>query len=158
MVSSYRLLLLMTIEPLWSPWLTSPFPPNLVLYIVKNYYLQNLSSHKVLVVERSNFNTSFFMISSYRLLRFDDDRTIVGAISANLVFYILTSPIRPFRMNIYHMLSVRQVLMCVLYTRPNLPKAELLVMRGLLCWVIDFNGGYVNFSLLGMTWTWTLSY
>ena len=36
MVTSLLIVLLMTIEPLWSPWWTSPFPPNLVLYIVKN--------------------------------------------------------------------------------------------------------------------------
>ena len=43
----------------------------------------------------------------------------------------------PFRMTIYHMLLVRQVLWRVLlYTRPNLPQAEWLVIRGLLCWLI----------------------
>ena len=57
---------------------------------------------------------------------FDDDRTIVVAmvdfaVSANVVLYILKSLFSPFRMTIYHMLSVRQVVWRVLYTRPNLP-------------------------------------
>ena len=74
---------------------------------------------------------------------FDDDRTVVVAmvdfaISANVVLYILKSLFSPFRMTIYHMLSVRQVLWRVLlYTRPNLPQAEWFVMRGLFCWEID---------------------
>ena len=34
MVTSIWIVLVMTIEPLWSPWWTLPFPPNLVLYIV----------------------------------------------------------------------------------------------------------------------------
>ena len=68
---------------------------------------------------------------------FDDDQTIVVAtvdfaIYANLVLYILTSLLSPFRMTIYHMLSVRQVVWRVIYTRPNLPQAEWLVMRRLL--------------------------
>ena len=51
---------------------------------------------------------------------FDDDRTIVVAmvdfaISANVVLYILKSLFSPFRMTIYHMLSVRQVVWRVIY-------------------------------------------
>ena len=86
---------------------------------------------------------------------FDDDRTIVVAkvdfaISANVVLYILKSLLSPFRMTIYHMLSVRQVVWRVIYTRPNLPQAEWLVMRRLLGWVIDSNDGYVHISNWGM--------
>ena len=82
---------------------------------------------------------------------FDDDRTIVVAmvdfaISANVVLYILKSLFSPFRMTIYHLLSVRQVIWRVIYTRPNLPQAEWLVMRRLLGWVIDSNYGYVHIS------------
>ena len=40
----------------------------------------------------------------------------------------------------------------LLYTRPNLPQAEWLVMRGLLCWLIDSNDGYVQFSLRHAFW------
>ena len=52
---------------------------------------------------------------------FDDDRTIVVAIvdfaiSANVVLDILKSQLSPFRMTIYHMLSVRQVVWRVIYT------------------------------------------
>ena len=96
MVSPIQIVLRMTIEPLWSPWWTSPFPPS-------------------------------------------------------QVFYVLKSLFSPFRMTIYHMLSVRQVLWRVLlYPRPNLPQAEWLVMRRLLCWLIDSNDGYVHFSHWGM--------
>ena len=82
---------------------------------------------------------------------FDDDRTIViamvdFAISANVVFCILKSLFSPFRMTIYRMLSVRQVVWRVIHTRPNLPQAEWLVMRRLLGWVIDSNDGYVHIS------------
>ena len=80
---------------------------------------------------------------------FDDDQTIAMvdlAISANVVLYILKSLFSPFRMAIYHMLSVRQVVWRVIYTRPNLPQAEWLVMRRLLGWVIDSNDGYVHIS------------
>ena len=65
-------------------------------------------------------------------------------ISANVVLYILKSLFSPFRMTIYHMLSVRQVVWRVKYTRPNLPQAEWLVMGRLLCCVIDTNDGYVH--------------
>ena len=70
---------------------------------------------------------------------FDDDGTIAVAIvafaiSANEVLYILKSLFSPFCMTIYHMLSVRQVVWRVIYTRPNLPQAEWLVMRRLLGW------------------------
>ena len=86
---------------------------------------------------------------------FDDDRTIVVAmvdfaISANKVFYIVNSLFSPFRMTIYHMLSVRQVVWRVIHTRPNLPQAEWLVMRRLLGWMIDSNDGYVHISNWGM--------
>ena len=64
MVTSLWIVLLMTIESLWSPWWTSPFPPNLVLYIVKNSYLQQLSSPTVLIIKLLNFNTSFYMVTS----------------------------------------------------------------------------------------------
>ena len=82
---------------------------------------------------------------------FDDDRTIVVAmvdfaISANMVCYILESLFSPFRMTIYHMLSVRPVVWRVIYTRPNMPQAEWLVMRRLFGWVIDSNDGYVHIS------------
>ena len=86
---------------------------------------------------------------------FDDDRTIVVAmvdfaISANVVLYILKSIFSPFLITIYHMLSVRQVVWRVIYTRPNLPQAEWLVMWRLLGWVIDSNDGYVHISNLGI--------
>ena len=82
---------------------------------------------------------------------FDDDRTVVVAkvdfaISANVVIYILTSLFSQFRMTIYHMLSVRLVEWRVIYTRPNLPQVEWLVMRRLLGWVIDSKDRYVNIS------------
>ena len=69
-------------------------------------------------------------------------------ISANVVLYI--SLFSPFRMTIYHMLSVRQVVWRVIYTRPNLPQAKWLVIWRLLGWVIDSNDGYVHISYSGM--------
>ena len=37
MVTSLWIELLMTIEPLWSTWWISPFPPNLVLYLFPQF-------------------------------------------------------------------------------------------------------------------------
>ena len=41
---------------------------NLVFYMEKNYLLLKLSPPTVFTVELSNFNQSFFMVSSYRLV------------------------------------------------------------------------------------------
>ena len=115
---------------------------NLVFYIVKNYLLLNLSPPTVLVVELPNFNKSFLMVSPIQIvLRMTIEPLWspwwTSPFPPSQVFYVLKSLFSPFRMTIYHMLSVRQVLWRVLlYTRPNLPQAEWLVMRGLLCWLI----------------------
>ena len=70
----------------------------------------------------SNSNTSFYIIYGYFIMdcAFDYDRAIVVAmvnfsISANVVLYILKSLFSPFRMTIFHMLSVRQVIWRVIY-------------------------------------------
>ena len=111
MVTSLWIVLLITIEPLWSPWWTSQFPPNLVLYIVKKLIASTaIFSHSF---DHRAFNRSHKPLYGHLIMdcAFDDDRTIVVAkvefaISANVVLHILKSLFNPFRMTIYHMLSV----------------------------------------------------
>ena len=72
MVSSYRLVLYRTFDPLYRTFAIVDFAisANLVFYIEKNSLLWNLSPPTVLIVVHSNFNQSFYMVCSYRLLTF----------------------------------------------------------------------------------------
>ena len=128
MVPSYRLVLYKSINLLGSPWQTSPFP-QIWSSIQRHSFLSYLYPLTLLTVALSNFNQSSFIEPSYRLVFY---RTIdpLGSpwwtppFPPNLVFYIVKiKDISPFRMIIYRLLSVRQVLWRVLhvYTRPNLP-------------------------------------
>ena len=69
----------MTIEPLWSPWWKSPFPPNLVLYIVKKLIASTaIFSHSF---DHRDFKLKHKLLYGNFIMdcAFDDDRTIVVA-------------------------------------------------------------------------------
>ena len=102
MVTSLWIVLLMTIDPLWSPWWTSPFPPNLVLYIVKKLLARNLSSPTVLIVELSSFNTRLYLVTSLwivLLMTIEPSWLPCGTspFPNNLVLYIVKTSLSAFK-------------------------------------------------------------
>ena len=94
---------------------------NSVFYIEKNQFLSNLYSPTVLTVELSNVNPRYFMVPSYRLVLYRMIDPLGSTwwtppFPPDSVFYIVKKNFSPFRMIIYRLLSVRQVLWRVLYS------------------------------------------